>query len=252
MRLASVFGWYTRDRSSIKLLTIVLVHSQRLYATDRWTNLGKEFRQTFNTLNGLPSQSILAMTVSAGLSTMKLAACCPNLEHHTSGPSDTAIAQRSQDGVDTIPSLPAAPPIHVMSSLNLDPSLSMALDPSPLHTNPSHPHRNLDCPSCHDSMSELVKQVPYSHHVNSALVCRMSGKVMDDENYPMAFPNGYVYSHQVGFSVKCSKRTGGSADAFPLLQALSQMAEENYDQVVTCPRTGEQCTFSRLRKVFVS
>jgi hypothetical protein len=30
------------------------------------------------------------------------------------------------------------------------------------------------------------------------------------------------------------------------------MAEENYDQVVTCPRTGEQCTFSRLRKVFVS
>ncbi len=138
------------------------------------------------------------MTVSAGLSTMKLAACCPNLEHHTTGPLDASIDHQQEEGMHSVPSLPAAPPIHVMSSLNLDPSLSTALDPSPLHSNPSHPHRNLDCPSCHDSMSELVKQVPYSHHVNSSLVCRMSGKVMDDENYPMAFPNGYVYSHQVG------------------------------------------------------
>jgi len=58
----------------------------------------------------------------------------------------------------------------------------------------------------------------------------MSGKVMDDENYPMAFPNGYVYSHK----------------------SLREMAEDNYDMMVTCPRTGEQVPFSRLRKVYIS
>lgn len=36
-----------------------------------------------------------------------------------------------------------------------------------------------------------------SHHVNSTIVCRISGRVMDSENEPLAFPNGYVYSSKV-------------------------------------------------------
>lgn len=57
---------------------------------------------------------------------------------------------------------------------------------------------NVDCPTCGDAMRVLAKEVPMSHHVNSTLVCRISGEVMDSDNAPMAFPNGYVYSSKVG------------------------------------------------------
>jgi macrophage erythroblast attacher len=186
-----------RARKSLIASTFFALTFQRLYDNGRWANLRKEFRETFNSLYALPSQSLLSLSVSAGLSSLKLAACCPDLAHHTAGPSDQPYDHSRIGAGSPIPSLPAAPPIHVLGSLQLDPSLSEGVDPQPLHVDPSHPHRNLDCPSCHDSMAELVKQVPYSHHVNSTIVCRMSGKVMDDENYPMAFPNGYVYSHKV-------------------------------------------------------
>ena len=36
-----------------------------------------------------------------------------------------------------------------------------------------------------------------SHHVNSTIVCRISGEVMDSQNEPLAFPNGHVYSSKV-------------------------------------------------------
>ena len=46
-------------------------------------------------------------------------------------------------------------------------------------------------------MKVLAHEVPMSHHVNSTIVCRISGQVMDSENEPMAFPNGNVYSSNV-------------------------------------------------------
>ena len=36
-----------------------------------------------------------------------------------------------------------------------------------------------------------------------------------------------------------------------LFQALEEMAAKN-DGIVTCPRTGESCKFTDLRKVFIS
>lgn len=66
-----------------------------------------------------------------------------------------------------------------------------------MHSDPSHRNTNLDCPTCHPSMNALIREAAYSHHVNSTIVCRISGKVMDDENYPLALPNGYVYSSEV-------------------------------------------------------
>lgn len=56
---------------------------------------------------------------------------------------------------------------------------------------------NIDCPTCGKDMKVLASEVPMSHHVNSTLVCRISGEVMDDSNPPMTFPNGHVYSANV-------------------------------------------------------
>ncbi|KAF8637855.1 hypothetical protein AX17_002481 [Amanita inopinata Kibby_2008] len=98
--------------------------------------------------------------------------------------------------------------------------------------------KNIDCPICDGDakgiegsrgLGKLAEEVPTSHHANSTIVCRISGKIMDEDNMPMAFPDGQVYSREV----------------------LEEMAAKN-DGIVTCPRTGAKCEFSALRKVFIS
>ncbi|KAG8942709.1 GID complex subunit containing RING finger motif [Tulasnella sp. 424] len=89
---------------------------------------------------------------------------------------------------------------------------------------------NIDCPTCDSKgLGQLAKSVPMSHHVNSTIVCRISGDIMDENNPPMAFPNGFVYS------------TNG----------LKEMASRN-DGQVTCPRSGFSCDFKMLRKVYIT
>ena len=70
---------------------------------------------------------------------------------------------------------------------------------------------------------------------------------MDEDNMPMAFPDGHVYSREVrNLLFFCT---------FSLMnflsQALEEMAAKN-DGIVTCPRTGKSCPFTLLRKVFIS
>lgn len=111
-----------------------------------------------------------------------------------------------------------------------------------LHDHPDAQVGNVDCPTCGEDMKVLASEVPMSHHVISTIVCRISGEVMDSSNPPMAFPNGYVYSYNV--SGRCRMVLADE-------KALREMAKSNFD-VVLCPRTGESCSFSRLRKVFIS
>ncbi|KAF8068893.1 CTLH/CRA C-terminal to lish motif domain-containing protein [Lyophyllum atratum] len=98
--------------------------------------------------------------------------------------------------------------------------------------------KNVDCPVCDGEagsgtqglgMGKLAEEVPFSHHANSTIVCQISGKIMDEDNMPMAFPDGNVYSRE----------------------ALEEMAVKN-GGIVTCPRSGASCPQSALRKVFIS
>jgi len=101
-----------------------------------------------------------------------------------------------------------------------------------------HSTKNVDCPICDGEsgtgsqplgLGKLAGEVPYSHHANSTIVCRISGKIMDEDNMPMAFPDGRVYSRE----------------------ALEDMAARN-GGIVTCPRTGTSIPFQELKKVFIS
>jgi len=122
--------------------------------------------------------------------------------------------------------------IYNLNSLPTEPLLNLALYSGlaslklPSCCNDS---RNADCPVCDPSINILAEEVPYSHHANSTIVCRISGKIMDEDNMPMAFPNGNVYSRE----------------------ALEDMAAK-HSGMVTCPLTGNQCQFSELKKVFIS
>jgi macrophage erythroblast attacher len=126
--------------------------------------------------------------------------------------------------------------VYNLNALPTEPLLHLALYGGlaalklPVCYNPSNHTTNADCPVCDSQgLGILAKEVPWSHHVNSTIVCVLTGKIMDEDNPPMAFPNGYVYSRG----------------------ALQEMAER-YNGIVTCPRTGVLCDFSALRKVFIS
>ena len=59
---------------------------------------------------------------------------------------------------------------------------------------------NVNCPSCDlNALGKLAKQLPLNHHVNSCIVCRITGEIMNENNLPMILPNGMVYSEKVEF-----------------------------------------------------
>jgi macrophage erythroblast attacher len=85
--------------------------------------------------------------------------------------------------------LPSEPLLHLavyggLASLKLD----ACFDPVT---------KNVDCPICDPALGTLAHEVPRSHHLNSTIVCALSGKIMDADNPPLALPNGYVYSQEV-------------------------------------------------------
>lgn len=99
--------------------------------------------------------------------------------------------------------------------------------------------KNVDCPVCDGEgestnqglgLGKLAQEVPFSHHANSTIVCHITGKIMDADNMPLAFPDtGYVY----------------------LREAMEEMASKN-DGMVKCPRSKATCKFTDLRRVYIS
>ena len=194
---------------------------QKLYDRSRWQDIRLKFRETFLSLYALPSQPVLSLALSAGLSALRLPSCAPYVPPDINSPETTPKSP-------LIPLLPAAPPLHSLG-MGMEDTLypgsnsyiwteqgvvsfrndrtgmaDAAVQASPhhslkeeLHEHPDMPVGNVDCPTCGPDMKVLAKECAMSHHVNSTIVCRISGRVMDSDNQPMAFPNGYVYSSTV-------------------------------------------------------
>eukprot|EP00045_Choanoeca_perplexa_P009904 m.98222 g.98222 ORF g.98222 m.98222 type:complete len:377 (+) comp15074_c0_seq1:142-1272(+) len=53
---------------------------------------------------------------------------------------------------------------------------------------------NPNCPACQTRLRHVAAQLPVGNRAQSVLVCRLTGRVMDDSNPPMMLPNGNVYS----------------------------------------------------------
>lgn len=226
-----------------------------LYDSSRWAVVRDQFRETFLGIYALPSQSLLALSLSAGLSSLRLPSCV-GPSPPGSGLASPRSAEKSprslaQSSFPPAPLLPPAPDLHAMLGLDslIVPEVPRVSEPGS-HADETAPLRldqptaNVDCPTCAPNMRVLAREVPMAHHVNSTLVCRISGAVMDSNNEPLAFPNGCVYSSKVSWP---DIWMYGIADK----QALAEMAKNNFD-VVTCPRTNETCAFARLRKVYIS
>ncbi|WFD29874.1 hypothetical protein MSPP1_000888 [Malassezia sp. CBS 17886] len=107
--------------------------------------------------------------------------------------------------------LPPAPLMHIALSAGLSSLKSLTCyshdRASPPRTTERksplirHGDRHPDCPVCQEGqLGTLARQMPRSHFANSVLICRMTGKVMDDTNPPMCLPNGMVYSAELNSS----------------------------------------------------
>ncbi|KAJ2785152.1 GID complex subunit containing RING finger motif [Coemansia interrupta] len=120
--------------------------------------------------------------------------------------------------------LPAQPLLHLL----LQTGLSALKTPACVSEEPSEHNRN--CPVCQtETLGKLARDLPLSHHVNSNLVCRITGEKMDEDNPPMRLPNGYVYSQS----------------------SLNDMATK-LDGKIKCPRTEQTFKLSEATKLFIS
>ncbi|PSR73987.1 hypothetical protein PHLCEN_2v10218 [Hermanssonia centrifuga] len=101
----------------------------------------------------------------------------------------TSLVQSFRLAIYNLSTLPTEPLLHL--------TMYAGLASLKLPACYDHETKNVDCPVCDDSFGALAKEVPFSHHVNSTIVCRLTGRIMDDDNWPMAFPeNGHVYSKE--------------------------------------------------------
>lgn len=104
----------------------------------RWEALVEQFRTDNFSLNNLPHQPMLKISLQAGLSALKTPFCYQK------------------------------------------------------------DNKNINCPVCEEeTFGKLAEKLPMSHHVNSCIVCRITGKIMNEDNPPMVLQNGNVYSREV-------------------------------------------------------
>ncbi|KAH9989658.1 CTLH/CRA C-terminal to lish motif domain-containing protein [Russula vinacea] len=130
------------------------------------------------------------------------------------------LIQSFRLAIFSLNTLPSEPLLHL--------ALYGGLSSLKLPTCYDHGMKNRDCPVCDPWLGKLAEEVPFSHHVNSTIVCRLSGKIMDEDNAPMAFPNGYVYSREV----------------------LEEMSAQNEGKSMSS-HSG-RVRLSKLKKVFIS
>ncbi|KAJ3220280.1 DNA-directed DNA polymerase gamma mip1 [Dinochytrium kinnereticum] len=75
-------------------------------------------------------------------------------------------------------------------------------------------NRNLNCPVCSaDLFGAIADKLPNAHHLNSCLVCKISGGIMNEDNSPMVLPNGNVYGAKSLEDM--ARKAGGVVNSMP-------------------------------------
>ncbi|KAF7972879.1 hypothetical protein HWV62_16666 [Athelia sp. TMB] len=198
---------------------------KRLYDPARWPALVASFRRAAYALHALPSEPLLHLALYAGLASLRLPAC-----RVPANLLPAAEASTNMDIVTEVPPPQRASPSSTASSDSGEHDGGDPMDESePAEVHQLHQIGNNDCPTCDPSLAVLAQEVPFSHHVNSTIVCAASGRIMDADNGPLCFPSGNVYCREI----------------------LEEIALQN-GGIVKDPRTGHTCAFGDLRKVFIS
>lgn len=140
-----------------------------LFDPNRWQALILNFRNENYRLFQLAAQSVLAVTVQAGLSALKTPQCYAATETQ----------------------------------------------------------RNVNCPVCQPLFNEVANHLPFSHFAQSRLMCRVTGKPLNEHNLPMMLPNGQILGQL----------------------AVTELAKP--DGALVCPITNQAFVQPKIEKVFV-
>ncbi|ORY73266.1 CTLH/CRA C-terminal to lish motif domain-domain-containing protein [Leucosporidium creatinivorum] len=175
---------------------------QELYSPARWDNLLAHFRSTFLSLHSLPPVPLLHMSLQAGIASLKTPICCPL-------PSSALSTSNKSNGN-------SAPPVH------------------PMEGSPS-----AECPICSSPLGQLAPEVPYSHHVNSTIVCSISGKVVEGDG------------GEGGQLVALLSKMTGEGRVYSK-EGLALRASQHPEGKLVDPHTGEVFQWEDMKKVFIS
>ncbi|GAA5967178.1 hypothetical protein JCM11641_000464 [Rhodosporidiobolus odoratus] len=219
---------------------------QQLYSPHRWTTLTSLFRTTFLTLHSLPPDPLLHITLQAGLASLKTPICCPvpagtataltsayplNKPLRTTITADGEIVLSSPAGSSPVPTPTPSPSPAVPGSGSGD-----------LHAPPIHPLEGSPsphCPLCSSPLNQLAPEVPYSHHVNSTIVCPITGRVVEGEG-------------EGGELVALVSRTGGGEGRVYSKEGLLLRASQHPEGKLVDPATGEVFEWDEMKRVFIS
>lgn len=189
---------------------------RQLYSVARWSDVRWEFLRTLCAMNALPPVPLLDLVMQSGLSALQ-----------------TRYCGRGKAGEPTRPAVASSAPSSVSSSFSSSSSSSPTSGDGGRGSASAqfaslHSDVNLACPTCASPFSELGAHLPLSHHVHSNLVCRVTGKHMDEHNPPYVLPNGNAYSAEA-------------------VQALADASSnEVYD-----PKSGEAFQRDQCRKAYI-
>ena len=229
------------------------------FSPTRFNELGAQFHRALLSIHGLNDRSDIESMMNIGLSAIKTGECrCSHQANHSTKQSnkkqkgdDNHNRDDTNNTIDSSTQMDIDSETGKSSPSNSDPinSSSSSQSPSPSPSSPptsgwlaaasatlSNPlvgsssvdSVSLTCPTCIPPLSCLSVSLPIAPRTHSRLICRMSGALMDDNNPPMALPNGYVYSKN----------------------ALNEMAKHNHG-MVTCIRTKQQFQLTEARIAYV-
>ncbi|GAA5905337.1 glucose-induced degradation complex subunit FYV10 [Sporobolomyces salmoneus] len=217
-----------------------------LYSPIRWSHLRQLFRTTFLTLHSLPTLPQLHMSLQAGLASLKTPTCCPLPSLPTPSSSDSsnesnnAIARNG----GTLTISPSGHLILTKPSLPTTTTANAITDPLPP---PSATALSTSCPLCTSPLRVLAPSVPYSHHVNSTIVCSITGKVVEGDGGEGGMLVALVSRVGSGGGI-----AGGGDGRVYSREGLELKASEHPEGKLIEPATGEVFEWSELKKVYIS
>ncbi|XP_026192103.1 protein fyv10 [Cyclospora cayetanensis] len=85
------------------------------------------------------------------------------------------------------------------------------------------------CPACLPELSKAVESLPMPHRMRSNVICSVTGEPMDEDNPPMASPDGYLISKK----------------------GLVQLTERSENGLVVCPKTNNAYPPTTFVRVFI-
>jgi hypothetical protein len=164
-----------------------------------WAELGRLFEREAERVLGLEQQTSLEVLVKVGLAALHTPQCAAanaaeGLERINAGVFQAANVAVATGADAAAPQQgPLLPDIknQLRSGAAVVAAASATLPDGHLKESL---RKVLDCPCCSWALGPVAADLPLARQLHTKIVCRLSGRIVDERNPPLMFPNGQVFS----------------------------------------------------------